>query len=104
MTCTLACLARLPSFDLKSIWTVAANMTRSATAPKPTANSVFPADNVRIQPITSRLAVASVANNVRLVAVVSGEFVDIWVLPGIGVNVLLDVWALPVVHILGLDA
>src|ERR1035437_5965112 len=65
---------------------------------------VLPTDNVGGQPFSARLPVQAVADDVRLVAVLAGEFVDVIVPPRIFRDVLRHVGAGPLIDFLRLDA
>src|SRR5579884_2091344 len=61
----------------------------------------FPTDNVGINSIAAGLAVRAIRDQVGLVAVLAGIFVDVRMPPWIRRDVLLHVWPLPVRHALG---
>src|ERR1035438_4838192 len=75
-----------------------------AKAPAPLCLLVFPTDNVGGQPFPAGLPVLAVADNVRLIAVLARELVDIVVLPGIFRDILRHVRPGPLGNFLRLDA
>src|SRR5579871_3358530 len=66
--------------------------------------SIFPADQVGIQAITARLAVSAETDDVGLVTVLAGIFVDVLMAPRIFRNFLGHVRPVPLIEIARLDA
>src|SRR6266446_7561555 len=65
---------------------------------------VVPTDDVGINPFSAGLAIRARRNDVGLVAVIAGKFVEIRVVPGIVRCVLRQVGSGPLIHVLGFHA
>src|SRR2546422_11216655 len=64
----------------------------------------FPANNVRIDALTPRLAVRSIRHDVRFVTMFSRESIDIRTAPGVIGNFHLQIRTCPLIHIGGRHA
>src|ERR1700682_2562244 len=68
----------------------------------PALELVFPTEDVGIDPISARLSVRPVADDIGLVSVLAGEAILVRSTPGIVFDVLLQIRPLPVLDVLGL--
>ena len=62
----------------------------------------FPADYIGVQVRAAGLAVGAVADDVGLIAMIAGEFIDIGMAPRIVSEILREIGTVPLFHAVGL--